>query len=102
MVVRSGFQFLLFLLLLQVISVTVSEHEAEELPHDEVRIVQHPRESAQEMNGRQSFARAMPVHIPVPMMQHLQQQEQQQQQQQQLRPHCKFFLQYRNVNFLKN
>lgn len=47
--------------------VSVSE-ESEETPQD-VRFVQQPRESAEEMNGRQGYARGIPVHIPVPMMQ---------------------------------
>ncbi|KAF2901597.1 hypothetical protein ILUMI_04584, partial [Ignelater luminosus] len=48
--------------------VSVSEQEPEEAPQ-ELRIIQHPRQSAQEMNGRQTYARGLPVHIPVPMMQ---------------------------------
>lgn len=70
----------------QVISVSVTEHDAEEIPNEHMRLVQHPRESAQEMNGRQSFARglSLPVHIPVPMMQHV---PQMQSQDQQTRPH---------------
>ena len=47
--------------------VSVSE-ESEETPQ-EVRFIQQPRQNAQEMNGRQTYARGIPVHIPVPMMQ---------------------------------
>ncbi|KAF5280540.1 hypothetical protein FQR65_LT00291 [Abscondita terminalis] len=45
--------------------VSVSE-ESEETPQ---RYGQQPRESSEEMNPRQGFARGIPVHIPVPMMQ---------------------------------
>lgn len=38
-------------------------------PADIVRVIQHARESAQGMNGRQTYARGLPVDIPVPMMQ---------------------------------
>ncbi|XP_017781141.1 PREDICTED: adenylate cyclase, terminal-differentiation specific [Nicrophorus vespilloides] len=48
--------------------IVVSHHESEETPQD-MRLMQHQRDSAQGMNGRQSFARSvMPINIPVPMM----------------------------------
>lgn len=56
--------------------VSVSEESEENQP--EVRFIQQPRQNAQEMNGRQTYARGMPVHIPVPMMQSQEQQESQQ------------------------
>lgn len=71
--------------------VSVSE-ESDEAPQ-ELRIIQHPRQSAQEMNGRQTYARGLPVHIPVPMMQQQVQQEPQEQQHvpiassEEMRPH---------------
>lgn len=78
--------------------VSVSEQEPEETPQ-ELRIIQHPRQSAQEMNGRQAYAKGLPVHIPVPMMQQQEVQETQDQQEPQqvvsneeIRPHCKFIL----------
>ncbi|CAH2010107.1 unnamed protein product [Acanthoscelides obtectus] len=49
----------------------------------EIRFVQEPRQSAVEMNGRQAYARAMPVDIPVAMMPQEQQEPQQDQQEQQ-------------------
>jgi len=71
--------------------VSVSEQESVEAPQ-ELRIIQHPRQSAQEMNGRQTYARGLPVHIPVPMMQQQESQEQPEQPQavaasEELRPH---------------
>lgn len=48
--------------------VSVSEEAEENQP--EVRFIQQqPRQSPHEMNGRQTYARGIPVHIPVPMMQ---------------------------------
>lgn len=69
----------------QDVVVSVSEHEAEEVPQEDVRVVQHQRESAQEINGRQSYARGLPVHIPVPLMQQMQSS----QPEESARPHCK-------------
>lgn len=70
----------------QDVVVSVSEQEEEEDPQENVRIVQHQRENAQEVNGRQAYARSLPVHIPVPMMQQMQAP----QQEEQARPHCKY------------
>lgn len=70
--------------------VAVSEQESEEAPQQEVRIVQQPRTNAVEMNGRQTYARGIPVHIPVPMMQQEQPQEPQAQASEEPRPHCKY------------
>ncbi|KAF5288275.1 hypothetical protein FQA39_LY04043 [Lamprigera yunnana] len=58
--------------------VSVSE-ESDETPQ-ELRFLQQPRQSAQEMNGRQTYARGIPVHIPVPMIQAQEVNEQQTQQ----------------------
>lgn len=70
--------------------VVVSEQEPEENPQ-EVHMVQHQRTSPDEMNGRQTYARGLPVNIPVPMMQQEQQdaQEQQASASEESRPHCK-------------
>lgn len=81
----------------QDVIVSVSEHEAEEIPQEDIRIVQHARENAQEMNGRQGYARGLPVHIPVPMMQQIQQIPQQQEQE--ARPH---YVQPRSVRSVDN
>lgn len=67
--------------------VAVSEQEPEEVPQQEMRIVQQPRQNAVEMNGRQAYARGIPVHIPVAMMQQ-EQQEPQAQASEETRPHC--------------
>lgn len=73
--------------------IVVSEQDSEEVPQQEMRIVQQPRQSASEMNGRQAYARGIPVHIPVNMMQQEAQQEVQEPQAvatEEARPHCKY------------
>lgn len=73
--------------------IVVSEQDSEEVPQQEMRIVQQPRQSASEMNGRQAYARGIPVHIPVNMMQQEAQQEVQEPQavaSEEARPHCKY------------
>lgn len=73
--------------------IVVSEQDSEEVPQQEMRIVQQPRQSASEMNGRQDYARRIPVHIPVPMMQQEAQQDVQEPQAvatEEARPHCKY------------
>ncbi|XP_065162476.1 transcription factor SPT20 homolog [Atheta coriaria] len=50
--------------------VAVSHQDmSEESENPEVRVVQHQRQGAQGITGRQSYARGLPVDIPVPMMQ---------------------------------
>lgn len=77
--------------------VAVSEPESEE-NSQEVRFVQEQRQNAAEMNGRQAYARGIPVHIPVQMMTQDQEQEQEPEQEPQAvaseepRPHCKLNL----------
>lgn len=72
--------------------IVVSE-DSEEVPQQEVRIVQQPRQGAAEMNARQAYARGIPVHIPVPMMQQESQQDVQEPQAvatEEARPHCEY------------
>lgn len=69
--------------------IVFSEQEPEEGAPQNVRIVQQPRENAAEVNGRQTYARGLPVHIPVPMMQQ-ETQEPQAAASEETRPHCKF------------
>lgn len=70
--------------------IVVSEQEPEEGAPQDLRIVQHPRQNAAEVNGRQSYARGIPVHIPVPMMQQ-ETQEPQAAASEETRPHCKYW-----------
>lgn len=58
----------------------------------EIRVIQEPRSSPSQMNGRQTYARAMPIDIPEPMMKQEQEQDQEPEAQatEELRPHCKF------------
>ncbi|KAJ8943791.1 hypothetical protein NQ318_012436 [Aromia moschata] len=55
--------------------VAVSEPESDE-NSQEMRFVQEPRQTASEMNGRQTYARGLPIHIPVSMMPQETEQEQ--------------------------
>ncbi|KAJ8919675.1 hypothetical protein NQ315_006203 [Exocentrus adspersus] len=65
--------------------VAVSDPEADsesEEDSQEVRYMQEQRQNAVEMNGRQAYARGIPVHIPVQMMTQEQEQVPQQEQEQ--------------------
>nr|XP_023017225.1 putative uncharacterized protein DDB_G0271606 [Leptinotarsa decemlineata] len=69
--------------------VAVAENDSEETPQD-VRFVQEQRQGATEMNGRQTFARGLPVNIPIAMMpqeHESQEQEQQAASSEESRPH---------------
>lgn len=77
--------------------VSVEQEPASE--EQQVRIIQHPRQSAQEMNGRQTYARAMPVHIPVQMMEPRAERAETQEPQaaeatDEMRPHCEYLLRW--------
>lgn len=85
--------------------IVVSEQDSEEVPQQEMRIMQQPRQSASEMNGRQEYARRIPVHIPVPMMQQESQQDVQEPQAvatEEARPHCKYTLKVTDVRKTNN
>ncbi|KAK9881482.1 hypothetical protein WA026_016366 [Henosepilachna vigintioctopunctata] len=69
-----------------------SEEQQTEEIHDEkpqeVRVVQEPRTNPSEMNGRQTYGRAMPIDIPEQMMkQEEEQQEPEAQATEGMRPH---------------
>ncbi|CAH0546946.1 unnamed protein product [Brassicogethes aeneus] len=66
--------------------VVVSEQEPEDNPQ-ELQVIQHQRTSPEGMNGRQTYARGLPVDIPVPMMQQEQEQEQKAAPSEETRPH---------------
>ncbi|KAL3285384.1 hypothetical protein HHI36_019490 [Cryptolaemus montrouzieri] len=53
----------------------------------EVRVVQEPRTNPSDMNGRQSYARSMPIDIPEPIMKQEQEQEPEAQATEEMRPH---------------
>ncbi|RZC33545.1 transcriptional regulator DEF1, partial [Asbolus verrucosus] len=63
----------------------------------EMHVVQQQREDAREVNGRQTFARNLPIHIPVHM---IQQQDSRAASSEESRPHCKFIDTLHNLNIL--
>lgn len=71
--------------------IVVSEQDSEEVPQQEMRIVQQPRQSASEMNGRQAYARGIPIPVPIMQQQETQQEVQEPQAvaSEEARPHCK-------------
>ncbi|XP_072394202.1 uncharacterized protein [Diabrotica undecimpunctata] len=73
--------------------VAVSETDSEDAPQ-EVQYVQEQRQSANEMNGRQTYTRALPINLPVHIAPQDQESQEQEQQQEEIRPH---FVQPRSV-----
>ncbi|XP_044758039.1 putative uncharacterized protein DDB_G0271606 [Coccinella septempunctata] len=53
----------------------------------EIRVIQEPRTNPSQMNGRQTYARSMPIDIPERMMKQEQEQEPEAQATEELRPH---------------